>query len=342
MAIPTTRACSAAASERVSQRETTYSLKFMGVPASFTLAWVRKRMRLVAVSAKLGATSATVVQWFCYERIGMTDKPTVPSAGLRRDIEILEVLAGHGDDRDADGFGVSWIAQRLGREKSQVSRALRALELEGMVERDPITRRYRLGWRLFALAARTQHARLVQVAAPYLRGLATAFDEDAYLCVLRGNLVLTLMSVPSSRVYHRVWEGISVPLLMAAAGRSLVADWDDQRIRELLRATTLPSGLDSAVSGTEEWLADLAHVRSCGYAVTDVELEDSKAGVSAPVRDHRGLITAAISVSVTRTHAAARLDEIGAAVGEAARQLSISLGLVPDGRPVMSPTEGSL
>ncbi|MEO3805152.1 IclR family transcriptional regulator [Nonomuraea sp. B1E8] len=271
----------------------------------------------------------------------MTDKPMVPSAGLRRDMEILEVLAGHGDDRDADGFGVSWIAQRLGREKSQVSRALRALELEGMVERDPITRRYRLGWRLFALAARTQHARLVQVAAPYLRGLATAFDEDAYLCVLRGNLVLTLMSVPSSRVYHRVWEGISVPLLMAAAGRSLVADWDDQRIRELLRATTLPSGLDSAVSGTEEWLADLAHVRSCGYAVTDVELEDSKAGVSAPVRDHRGLITAAISVSVTRTHAVVRLHEIGAAVGEAARQLSISLGLAPDGRPVMSPTEGS-
>ena len=58
----------------------------------------------------------------------MTERPTVPSAGLRRDLEILDVLAGHGDERDADGFGVSWIAQRLGREKSQVSRALRALE----------------------------------------------------------------------------------------------------------------------------------------------------------------------------------------------------------------------
>src|SRR5687767_6784883 len=131
--------------------------------------------------------------------MGMSEKLPVSSAGLRRDLEILDVLAGHGDERDTDGFGVSWIAQRLGREKSQVSRALRALEGEGMVERDPVTRRYRLGWRLFALAARSQQARLVQVSAPFLRRLATAFDEDAHLCVLRGDQVLTLVSMPSSR-----------------------------------------------------------------------------------------------------------------------------------------------
>ncbi|GAA3590939.1 IclR family transcriptional regulator [Nonomuraea rosea] len=255
----------------------------------------------------------------------MSEKPPTSSAGLRRDMEILEVLAGHGDDRDADGFGVSWIAQRLGREKSQVSRALRALEIEGMVERDPISRRYRLGWRLFALASRTHLPRLVQVAAPFLRSLATAFDEDAYLGVLRGNMVLTLLSVPSSRAYHRVWEGVSVPVIMAAAGRSLLAEWDEESVRDLLR-TTLPSGLDSAVSSADEWLADLAHVRSAGYAVSDMELEDNAAGVSAPVRDHRGLITAAISVSVTRAAAPARLHEMGAVVAETARRLSAVLG----------------
>ncbi|MFC5827133.1 IclR family transcriptional regulator [Nonomuraea insulae] len=260
----------------------------------------------------------------------MSEKPAVSSAGLRRDMEILEILAGHGDDRDVDGFGVSWIAQRLCREKSQVSRALRALELEGMVERDPLTRRYRLGWRLFALAARTQQARLVQVAAPFLRRLTASFDEDAYLCVLRGHQVLTLMSVPSSRAYHRVWEGISVPVIMAAAGRSLLAEWDDQQVVTLLRAT-LPSGLDSAVGGEEKWLADLAHVRSSGYAVSEVELEDSSAGVTAPVRDHRGLITAAISVSVTRAASPVRLHEMGAVVARTARELSEVLGLPPGG-----------
>ncbi|GAA2844724.1 IclR family transcriptional regulator [Nonomuraea rubra] len=263
----------------------------------------------------------------------MSEKASVSSAGLRRDMEILEVLAGHGDERDADGFGVSWIAERLGREKSQVSRALRALELEGMVERDPLTRRYRLGWRLFALAARTQHARLVRVATPYVRHLAAAFDEDAYLCVLRGSMVLTLLSVPSSRAYHRVWEGVSIPVIMAAAGRSLLAEWEEGRVRELLRAS-LPSGLDSAVGSEDSWLADLAHVRSAGYAISDVELEDSQAGVSAPVRDHRGLIAAAISVSITRRTSQERLHEMGAVVAGEARELSAALGLPPAGAPV--------
>ncbi|NUR91272.1 MAG: IclR family transcriptional regulator [Nonomuraea sp.] len=250
----------------------------------------------------------------------------VSSAGLRRDMEILEVLAGHGDPADADGFGVSWIAGRLGREKSQVSRALRALELEGMVERDPLTRRYRLGWRLFALAARTQHTRLVRMATPHVRRLAALFDEDAYLCVLRANMVLTLQSVPSSRAYHRVWEGVSIPVIMAAAGRSLLADWDEDRVRELLR-TGLPAGLDNAVASEDEWLAGLAHVRTAGYAISDVELEDSQAGVSAPVRDHRGLIVAAISVSVTRPTPQERLHEMGATMAKEARELSAALGL---------------
>ena len=135
-------------------------------------------------------------------------------------MDILEVLAGHGDDRDVDGFGVNWIAQRLGREKSQVSRALRALEAEGMVERDPVTKRYRLGWRLFALAARTQQSRLVQLAVPFLRRLATVCDEDTHLCVQRGDMALTLMTLPSSRAFHRIWEGIDTG---DHGGRPLVA-----------------------------------------------------------------------------------------------------------------------
>ncbi|MFC5820840.1 IclR family transcriptional regulator [Nonomuraea harbinensis] len=257
--------------------------------------------------------------------MSMTERPAVSSAGLRRDLEILDVLAGHGAERDAEGFGVSWIAQRLGREKSQVSRALRALEAEGMVERDPLTRRYRLGWRLFALAARTQQARLAQMAAPCLRRLASTFDEDTHLCVLRGEQVLTLLSAPSSRAYHRVWEGVAVPVLMAGAGRALLADWHQDHVRELLHAS-LPGGLDSAIADEEQWLADLAHVREFGYVVSAVELDDLPGGITAPVRDHRRLIVAAISMSLTRVPPESRLEEMGKVVAESAQELSAALG----------------
>src|ERR1035437_6218591 len=78
------------------------------------------------------------------------------------------------------GLGVVRIAVRLGREKSQVSRALRALEGEGLVERDPGTRTYQLG--LYTLAARGVETRLVRAANGHLNRLAQEQHAQVRLC----------------------------------------------------------------------------------------------------------------------------------------------------------------
>jgi DNA-binding IclR family transcriptional regulator len=64
-----------------------------------------------------------------------------------------------------------------------------------MTERDAQTLEHRLGWRIYAFAARTLETRLVATAAPYLRRLVAAPNETTHLCVLRGSAVLTLLSV---------------------------------------------------------------------------------------------------------------------------------------------------
>lgn len=56
-------------------------------------------------------------------------------------------------DKGADGdHKVSDLARAVGRERSQVSRMLHALQRSGLVEQDEETRRYRLGWPLLVLA----------------------------------------------------------------------------------------------------------------------------------------------------------------------------------------------
>src|SRR3954449_2436045 len=82
---------------------------------------------------------------------------------LGRMIDILTALGEPESTRDG-GLGVVRVAQLVGREKSQVSRALRTLADAGLVERDAATRAYRLGWRLFALAARVGDQRLLALA----------------------------------------------------------------------------------------------------------------------------------------------------------------------------------
>ncbi|MGW3341715.1 hypothetical protein ACWDA3_00340 [Nonomuraea rubra] len=53
--------------------------------------------------------------------------------------------------------------------------------------------------------------------------------------------------------------------------------------------------------------------------------------MSAPVRDHRGLIAAAISVSITRRTSQERLQEMGAVVTREACELFAALGLPLNG-----------
>jgi DNA-binding IclR family transcriptional regulator len=255
------------------------------------------------------------------------------SDGLRRDIEILEQL-GAEETAGRGGLGVVAVAERLGLDKSQVSRALRALEAEGMTERDPGTLEYRLGWRLYALAARTTETRLVQLAAPFMRRLVAALDETAHLCVLRGLEVLTLQSVAPSHAFRGLGsEGVTVPAPRTSAGRVLMSDWQPETLRRWLTPSRLPAGIPGqpagtpgqAVRSTADLLREVAFVRKHGYAKVDEEFEPGLVGVSAPVTDFRGLVVAAINVSAPKARLGRRLDYAGRLSAAIARELSAAL-----------------
>lgn len=148
------------------------------------------------------------------------------SAGLARDIEVLEVL-GRPEAVEAGGLGVVRIATLVGRDKTVVSRTLATLAESGLVERDPESLSYRLGSRLYALAARTSEGALVWNARGRLKHLAQVTRETAHLCVLRGGNVLTLMSELSPNRFHTTgWEGVTTAAWRTPSGRALISDWD--------------------------------------------------------------------------------------------------------------------
>src|ERR1700685_289722 len=81
---------------------------------------------------------------------------------IRRGVEVLLSLSSE-ESLDTGGLGVTRISELLGREKSQVSRALKALHEYGLVERTK-DNGYRLGWRLYALAQMARERRRGQSA----------------------------------------------------------------------------------------------------------------------------------------------------------------------------------
>ena len=274
--------------------------------------------------------------------------PRRNSAGLRRDLELLEVL-GSAESVAAGGLGVNRLAQLVGRDKGQVSRTLATLADSGLAARDQSTLNYRLGYQLYALAARTLESRLVREATPYLRRVVTALHETTHLCVFRSGSVLTLTSETSEYAFRGLgWEGVSVAAWQTSAGRVLISDWNDADLRrwyeahgndaavtgpvapELVQTGNLPivsdAGLRRVVTDADTFLTEIHRIRTHGYATVDEEFERGVVGVSAPVYDFRHNIIAAINVSAPKTRLGGHLEQAGRVAARVAAELSTQLG----------------
>ena len=237
------------------------------------------------------------------------------ATGLRRGIRVLEALAS--DEALAGGLGVLRVAELVEQDKSQVSRTLKTLAEHGIVDRDPETRAYRIGWSVFALAARAGDVRLVTAGEPVVGELARSLGERVHLTVLQGAEVLTILSHGTLHAIEAAgWVGRTVPAYCTSSGYALLLDAD----------------VSAALGGLELGSQTLAHVaeriaaaRKQGYAVADEDFEPGLVAVAAPVRDSRGRIVAALNVSAPKFRLDSRLEEAGAAVAHAASALSAKL-----------------
>jgi len=226
------------------------------------------------------------------------------TAALERGLDALCALAD--DPAAADGLGVVALTERVGGDKSQLSRTLRTLEERGFVERDADTRAYRLGSRIHVLAARVAESRLIAAAPPVMRELVRELGESVHLSVRQGDEVLTLLTESPAATLHAPGRvGGLTPLASTSAGRALAFDLEERELEAL--------GL---AAGT------IASARARGYALVREEFEPGLVAAAAPIRSSRRIV-AALNVSAPGFRFDERLDEAGERLVAAAQRLSI-------------------
>lgn len=252
------------------------------------------------------------------------------ASSVHRAAAILLAL-GSEESADRGGLGVVEIAHRVGREKSQISRALRVLEETGLVERDQETLNYRLGWRMFTMAVNVGRQRLLAEAPPVLRRLVAAVQERAHLSVLEGNGALTLLSEsPMRAVQAAGWVGRVTSVHNTSSGRALLFDHDADDVRSLFADVPFTLTGPRSPRDIDDLLTRLRRDRALGYALAEEELEEGLVAAAAPIRDLRGRVFAALNVSAPSYRLGHRLDSIGGMVHAAAHRLSrSSAGLEP-------------
>lgn len=256
---------------------------------------------------------------------------------MHRALAILELL---GSDEVNGSLGVVEIARRLGRDKSQVSRALRMLADIGFVDREPRTLRYRIGTRLFAVAAKAVDRRLREESEQVTARLAALLGERVEVLVRCGAEAVTISSsAPGQMLLAVGWVGRTQPLASTAAGRCLLFESEDEEIARLLAVVGIegegpqvPRSLDEVVQRVR---ADSAR----GFSICVQESDREFLAVGVPVRDAHARTVAGLQVCGPQRRMEEAMDETIRQSIAAAQVISAALGGT-DGRPPTLPSDG--
>ncbi|GAB3691087.1 IclR family transcriptional regulator [Saccharopolyspora tripterygii] len=229
---------------------------------------------------------------------------------------------------DEPALGVTEIARRVDLHKSTVSRLLGQLEQMDLVLRDPDNGRFRLGSGLIGLAGPLlANLDVRRLAYPSLERLTERTGETSALVVWSGHESISVEQVPSPKqVKHTTPIGTRYTTAASASVQVFLAELSEGRARDLLeRGLLRPATSDDAEVGA--YLERLAEVRRRGVAINAGESHVEEVGISAPVRDHRGQVVAALLLSAPSFRISAQLrEELARAVRETAAEISARLG----------------
>lgn len=211
-----------------------------------------------------------------------------------RVVDILETLLSLGPE-----LGVSEISRALGLKKATAHRLLASLRRRNMVAQDPVTRRYRLGGKLWELGSvATSQVDWAARVKPFLEQLTQEAGETSHLAVLNDGQVLYVEKVESSRSLRMPSQvGRRLPFHCTGVGKALVAFLPDDVLDGLIARRGLARMTLNTITDPARLRAELARTRERGYAIDSEEIEEGLVCIAAPVRDHTAHVVAAISIA---------------------------------------------
>ncbi len=225
-------------------------------------------------------------------------------------------------------FGVTEISKQVGLHKSTVHRVLEALKSYRFVIQDPANEKYSLGPKFLELS---RHAgpsfEVRERSKAILEQLVAETGETAHLCVLDQGEVLYVEKCESAktlRIPSRV--GHRNPSYCTAVGKALLA-FLPHEIERLSNGTLLQRYTPNTITDFRKLRQELASIRERGYSIDNEEIEVGLRCVGAPVRDHSGIVIAAVSIAGPIFRMAdEKIPSLAASVLKAAQTLSERMG----------------
>ncbi len=240
-----------------------------------------------------------------------------------RVLELIEFLSGC-----AEPVTLKEITAELGYPKSSAHALAQTLVSRGYAIQDAAERYLLVHGDRHGSSSRAREARLLAAAHPVMQDLRDRTDETVLLSVRtpKGEIKRLAKCVSRQTLrYDTDLEGFAVSYC-TATGRVLLAHWDAASVEAYFARIQIVAYTPFTVTDPTRLRELLAEARRDGVAINDQEYVIGATGIAAPVRDHDGVVVAALNLGTLTMRFQLRREEIIAAVKDAADQVSGRFG----------------
>jgi DNA-binding IclR family transcriptional regulator len=261
------------------------------------------------------------------KQVSVNDNQSVGT--LARGLDVLELFA-----TSAPELSQKEISEALGLPMPTVHRLTALLTERGWLDREPASRRLRLGLEMARLVpALMAGMRLPELARRHLLRLASDVGETVNVAILQGSDIVYLLSESGDRLLtSQVMVGTRLPAHCTALGKCLLAQLPEELARIALGDEPYERRTERTLTTWKQLAPDLAEIRHAGVSISEEEYEVGLVSIAAPVRWIDGPGTGAINVSLPAGRATPEFrDELTRGLRAAAAEIDREMS-IPGGR----------
>jgi IclR family acetate operon transcriptional repressor len=212
---------------------------------------------------------------------------------LKRAAAILDAVA-----RQPEGISLAQLSAELGLHSSTAFHLIQTLVGLGFLSQ-LADRRYRIGTRLFTLAAGAlDETTLLSLATPVLERLSAETGHAAHLAVRsRQEIIVIARTAATGLLQLAGHPGATRPAHATAIGKMLLASMPPEDLERLLETLPLPAFTPNTITDRAAFAREIDAVRRTGLAQDNCELDADVRCIAVPVYDFAGRCAAAMGLS---------------------------------------------
>lgn len=222
---------------------------------------------------------------------------------------------------------VTEIAEQCELSKSTASRLLAALEKSNLATRDPVHRKYFLGYLLNRLVAnpKTTHHNLITLSIGEMDNLSKICGETVVLDILVGIRNIRLHMIPSVyniRVYDDNYDSSSLNI-QGAAIKTLLSQLGRTELALMVNYIKLEDANKNPVLERKKILSQLEQIKEQGYTISRGEIIAGAVAISAAIQGYH--LPAALTVLGVESRLEPRITELLPVIVNSAKRISMNL-----------------